>query len=179
MEVHCKRAAIESQLRYLCKIVAAGWPSWLATVAGEAIKGWLPRHADSFEKLDKLHYKQDPVYDFQKLAIQTEWLKDILMTIQLGDSVMNNLKNYVMAEEATKAMDPNADLLEWTKRDKRRLLHAVYRPVTLSVAMSELYNKYCSRTAKRHPMFDPSPSTMSKEDDPPAKRHCPSKSHDD
>ncbi|KAJ6312885.1 hypothetical protein OIU77_014415 [Salix suchowensis] len=33
--------------------VAAGWPSWLATVAGEAIKGWLPRRADSFEKLDK------------------------------------------------------------------------------------------------------------------------------
>ncbi|KAJ6776291.1 CELL DIVISION PROTEIN KINASE [Salix koriyanagi] len=33
--------------------VAAGWPSWLAAVAGEAIKGWLPRRADSFEKLDK------------------------------------------------------------------------------------------------------------------------------
>ncbi|KAB5521663.1 hypothetical protein DKX38_025982 [Salix brachista] len=41
-----------------------------------------------------------------------------------------------MAEEAAKAMEPNVDLLEWTKRDKRRLLHAVYRPVTLSVAMS-------------------------------------------
>ncbi|KAK1300948.1 putative serine/threonine-protein kinase [Acorus calamus] len=34
--------------------VAAGWPSWLAEVAGEAIKGWLPRRADSFEKLDKI-----------------------------------------------------------------------------------------------------------------------------
>ncbi|KAI4333663.1 hypothetical protein L6164_018443 [Bauhinia variegata] len=34
--------------------VAAGWPSWLASVAGEAIKGWLPRRADSFEKLDKI-----------------------------------------------------------------------------------------------------------------------------
>ncbi|URE10554.1 kinase family [Musa troglodytarum] len=34
--------------------VAAGWPSWLATVAGEAIKGWLPRRGDSFEKLDKI-----------------------------------------------------------------------------------------------------------------------------
>ena len=29
------------------------------------------------------------------------------------------------------------------------------------------------------PLLDPSPSTMSKEDDPPAKRHCTSKSHDD
>ena len=35
--------------------------------------------------------KQDPAYDFQNLAIQTEWLKDILMTLQLGDSVMNDL----------------------------------------------------------------------------------------
>ncbi|KAF8411919.1 hypothetical protein HHK36_004477 [Tetracentron sinense] len=34
--------------------VAAGWPSWLTAVAGEAIKGWLPRRADSFEKLDKI-----------------------------------------------------------------------------------------------------------------------------
>lgn len=34
--------------------VAAGWPAWLSTVAGEAIKGWLPRRADSFEKLDKI-----------------------------------------------------------------------------------------------------------------------------
>ncbi|KAJ8475914.1 hypothetical protein OPV22_019641 [Ensete ventricosum] len=34
--------------------VAAGWPSWLATVAGEAINGWLPRRGDSFEKLDKI-----------------------------------------------------------------------------------------------------------------------------
>ncbi|XP_019168198.1 PREDICTED: probable serine/threonine-protein kinase At1g54610 [Ipomoea nil] len=34
--------------------VAAGWPSWLAAVAGEAIRGWVPRRADSFEKLDKI-----------------------------------------------------------------------------------------------------------------------------
>lgn len=34
--------------------VAAGWPPWLAAVAGEAIKGWIPRRADSFEKLDKV-----------------------------------------------------------------------------------------------------------------------------
>lgn len=34
--------------------VAAGWPTWLAAVAGEAIRGWLPRRADSFEKLDKI-----------------------------------------------------------------------------------------------------------------------------
>ncbi|PKU72754.1 putative serine/threonine-protein kinase [Dendrobium catenatum] len=33
--------------------VAAGWPAWLVAVAGEAIRGWVPRRADSFEKLDK------------------------------------------------------------------------------------------------------------------------------
>ena len=35
--------------------VAAGWPSWLTAVAGEAVKGWLPRRADSFEKLHKVN----------------------------------------------------------------------------------------------------------------------------
>ncbi|KAJ7522788.1 hypothetical protein O6H91_18G026500 [Diphasiastrum complanatum] len=34
--------------------VAAGWPAWLSAVAGEAIKDWIPRRADSFEKLDKI-----------------------------------------------------------------------------------------------------------------------------
>ncbi|KAJ8634083.1 hypothetical protein MRB53_027419 [Persea americana] len=30
------------------------WPSWLSAVAGDAIEGWKPRRADSFEKLDKI-----------------------------------------------------------------------------------------------------------------------------
>ncbi|KAJ8452303.1 hypothetical protein Cgig2_006108 [Carnegiea gigantea] len=34
--------------------VAAGWPAWLSAVAGEAIHGWLPLSADSFEKLEKI-----------------------------------------------------------------------------------------------------------------------------
>uniref|UniRef100_A0AA96SJB3 [RNA-polymerase]-subunit kinase n=1 Tax=Phyllostachys edulis TaxID=38705 RepID=A0AA96SJB3_PHYED len=34
--------------------VAAGWPAWLSAVAGEAIDGWSPRRADSFEKIDKI-----------------------------------------------------------------------------------------------------------------------------
>ncbi|KAI3770428.1 hypothetical protein L6452_01561 [Arctium lappa] len=33
---------------------AGEWPSWLIAVAGEAVKGWLPRRADSFEKMDKI-----------------------------------------------------------------------------------------------------------------------------
>lgn len=34
--------------------VAAGWPAWLSAVAGEAIHGWIPLRADSFEKLEKI-----------------------------------------------------------------------------------------------------------------------------
>ncbi|VVA96523.1 unnamed protein product [Arabis nemorensis] len=34
--------------------VAAGWPPWLSEVCGEALNGWLPRKADSFEKIDKI-----------------------------------------------------------------------------------------------------------------------------
>lgn len=34
--------------------VAAGWPGWLSAAAPEAIKGWLPRRADTFEKLNKI-----------------------------------------------------------------------------------------------------------------------------
>ncbi|KAA8545008.1 hypothetical protein F0562_019775 [Nyssa sinensis] len=34
--------------------VAAGWPAWLSNYVGEAIDGWLPRRADSFEKIDKI-----------------------------------------------------------------------------------------------------------------------------
>lgn len=33
---------------------AAGWPSWLTSVAGESIHGWIPLKTDSFEKLDKV-----------------------------------------------------------------------------------------------------------------------------
>uniref|UniRef100_A0ACD5VQE0 Uncharacterized protein n=1 Tax=Avena sativa TaxID=4498 RepID=A0ACD5VQE0_AVESA len=34
--------------------VAAGWPPWLVNVAAEAVRGWVPRRAESFEKLDKI-----------------------------------------------------------------------------------------------------------------------------
>ncbi|KAK4255510.1 hypothetical protein QN277_008506 [Acacia crassicarpa] len=34
--------------------VAAGWPSWLSSVAGEAINGWIPRSANTFERLNRI-----------------------------------------------------------------------------------------------------------------------------
>ncbi|CAN4087243.1 unnamed protein product [Withania somnifera] len=36
------------------ELIAAGWPSSLASVASEAITGWIPRKAETFEKLDKI-----------------------------------------------------------------------------------------------------------------------------
>lgn len=36
--------------------VAAGWPVWLSSVAGEAIKGWIPRSANTFERLHKVSH---------------------------------------------------------------------------------------------------------------------------
>ncbi|RWW22342.1 hypothetical protein BHE74_00025022 [Ensete ventricosum] len=42
--------------------VAAGWPSWLSNVAGEAINGWTPRRADTFEKIDKASFHLYNVY---------------------------------------------------------------------------------------------------------------------
>lgn len=34
--------------------IDVGWPLWLSSVAGEAIKGWVPRRANSFEKLHQV-----------------------------------------------------------------------------------------------------------------------------
>lgn len=31
-----------------------GWPEWLRDVAGDAIKDWTPRRANTFEKIDKV-----------------------------------------------------------------------------------------------------------------------------
>lgn len=36
------------------ELLAAGWPCWLILHAREAIMGWVPRRADSFEKLDTI-----------------------------------------------------------------------------------------------------------------------------
>lgn len=43
-------------------LVIAGWPSWLTSVAGEAINGWVPRKADSFQKLDKVSFSSFTFY---------------------------------------------------------------------------------------------------------------------
>lgn len=42
---------------------AAGWPRWLTEVAAEAVRGWQPRKAESFEKLDKVHISM-PIFNF-------------------------------------------------------------------------------------------------------------------
>lgn len=36
------------------KQISAGWPTWLVSVAGEALVDWAPRRASTFEKLEKI-----------------------------------------------------------------------------------------------------------------------------
>ncbi|XP_066162226.1 probable serine/threonine-protein kinase At1g54610 isoform X2 [Oryza sativa Japonica Group] len=49
-----RSAAAEAACLGLREQVAAGWPVRLSAVVGEAIDGWTPRRADSFEKIDKV-----------------------------------------------------------------------------------------------------------------------------
>ena len=49
---------------------AAGWPAWLSSVAGEAIKGWVPRRAELFEKLDKVSFLIDHFFHCLLLSVQ-------------------------------------------------------------------------------------------------------------
>jgi cyclin-dependent kinase 12/13 len=44
--------------------VAAGWPPWLTAVCGEALSGWIPRKADTFEKIDKVPFYFVPIFEF-------------------------------------------------------------------------------------------------------------------
>lgn len=58
---HWKQSRINTRPRNLPKHsqgeqVAAGWPLWLSEVCGEALSGWIPRRANSFEKIDKVSY---------------------------------------------------------------------------------------------------------------------------
>jgi serine/threonine protein kinase len=34
--------------------VITGWPSWLTSIIGEIVEGWLPRPANMFKQLDKI-----------------------------------------------------------------------------------------------------------------------------
>ncbi|KAL0415614.1 UNVERIFIED_CONTAM: putative serine/threonine-protein kinase [Sesamum latifolium] len=47
-------AAPEFRLGPRVSAAAEGWPSWLVDVAGNVIKDWKPRRANTFEKIDKI-----------------------------------------------------------------------------------------------------------------------------
>lgn len=40
-----------------------GWPSWLVAVAGDAIKDWTPRRADTFQKIEKVIINASYMYN--------------------------------------------------------------------------------------------------------------------
>lgn len=50
---------VNAPKRFSAELVNTGWPDWLMNVAPEAVQGWLPRRADSFEKLGKVRYRFD------------------------------------------------------------------------------------------------------------------------
>lgn len=71
--------------------MAAGWPAWLSSVAAEAVQGWIPLKADSFEKLEKVSYLLILIFVgvlivfYQELFfffyVQCDWLVDCLNEI--------------------------------------------------------------------------------------------------
>ena len=79
--------------------VAAGWPSWLAEVAGEAINGWVPLCANTFEKLDKVCSFSDLKFNFHSFCILVLKLLSIgvmLCTVVIWKvSVSSNLFFYL------------------------------------------------------------------------------------
>ncbi|TKY65136.1 serine/threonine-protein kinase [Spatholobus suberectus] len=53
----CRKGSLRGSvsLRFVeAEQIAAGWPPWLTSAAGEAIQGWVPLKTDSFERLDKI-----------------------------------------------------------------------------------------------------------------------------
>lgn len=52
-----KGEAVPLEIRLpLADVEQQGWPSWLLAVAGEVIRDWTPRGANSFEKLAKVGF---------------------------------------------------------------------------------------------------------------------------
>lgn len=53
-----------------------GWPAWLVDVAGDAIKDWKPRRANTFEKIDKVvNPTKTLICSFWPIIIHTKQLE--------------------------------------------------------------------------------------------------------
>ncbi|GMJ09840.1 hypothetical protein like AT1G57700 [Hibiscus trionum] len=68
--------------------VVVGWPNWLVSVAGEAISGWIPSKADSYEKLEKglyfVHRNFRVFLCMITLKLVSYMLAILVMIIQIG-----------------------------------------------------------------------------------------------
>lgn len=64
-----------------------GWPSWLMAVAGDAIRDWTPRRANTFEKLDKVNKKNSN-------SVKLFFFNYLLLISNYFVNVINYLFNY-------------------------------------------------------------------------------------
>jgi cyclin-dependent kinase 12/13 len=70
--------------------LAAGWPPWLVAVAGEALRGWAPRRADTFEKLNKVGENLSP--EIWSWYGSTVLIRHSLVVLALsGDSLLDRI----------------------------------------------------------------------------------------
>ncbi|KAG9158648.1 hypothetical protein Leryth_022002 [Lithospermum erythrorhizon] len=74
---------------------AAGWPSWLTAVAGEAIQGLLPRTAESFEKIEKVSPTLIPLFLLPCAALIHKGLGSSLSE-KHGSWELPNVMNFVL-----------------------------------------------------------------------------------
>ncbi|XP_071726976.1 probable serine/threonine-protein kinase At1g54610 [Rutidosis leptorrhynchoides] len=93
------------------ELVAAGWPSWLAAVSGEAIKGWLPLRANTFKKLNKIEEGScSVVYKARHIPTRKEV---VLKKVRFDSSDSESAKVIAMEIAVLRLLDhPNVIKLE-------------------------------------------------------------------
>lgn len=68
------------------ELIAAGWPSWLVAAAAESIKGWIPRRADTFEKLEKVSISNTrPLLMYLEIILMCFLCVKDLCTLQINN----------------------------------------------------------------------------------------------
>ncbi|AQK78934.1 hypothetical protein ZEAMMB73_Zm00001d035388 [Zea mays] len=148
--------------------VAAGWPLWLSAVAGEAIQGWIPLKADSFEKLDKLSvfnlFKlDDSGFESRRLSFRKQETTGLLVVIKplMFDSTADcpqHIEHVIVSScggEST-GIDANGNSYDLSTK----LLHLAWHPSENLIACAtanSLYIKFTEICASEN-VYGPLPT---------------------